>query len=312
MSVLITGSEGFCGQHLARYCVTLGEKVTGIARKIHSNQTNPAWDTIENDLSDTNSLISLLDQLRPEVIYHLAGTFDSSDPTYLYALNVQATIRLFDAVTALAINPVIMIASSGAVYGRMSSATKAIQEQNPFCPLTHYAVSKIAQEMVALRYHLSEKVRVIRTRAFNIIGPGQPENLVCSSLAKQIAAIELNRQDPVIRVGNLTPARDLIDVRDVVNAYWLVANRGESGKVYNVCSGRAMTVAECLDTLKEFSQVPSETIIDPTRQRADDIPIQVGDPSRITHETGWRAQISFRQSLLDLLNYWRERLQKES
>lgn len=312
MRVLITGSSGFCGRHLARLCQQMGAEVTGLARKANPNDAEISWHTIETDLLDRQSLKNWLERLRPARVYHLAGCQKSRNSPDFYTVNVQGTINLLEAISSVGLDSLVLISGSGAVYGRMQSEETAIQEERFFQPLTHYAISKIAQEMVGVRYYLAEHVRVIRTRAFNIVGPNQPDTLVCSSIAKQIAAIELGQQQSEIHVGNLQPQRDFVDVRDAALAYWLVSEKGQSGTVYNVCSGQATTIQHCLELMTSFSRARFQVKADTRNLQWDKIPVQVGDASRLTLATAWKPQVPIEQSLLDLLNYWRERLAKGS
>jgi GDP-4-dehydro-6-deoxy-D-mannose reductase len=183
-----------------------------------------------------------------------------------------------------------------------------IRESQPFRPASAYAVSKVAQEMLAYSYHARYGARVIRTRTFNMTGPGEPASLVCSALARQIAEAEAGKTEAVLCVGNLTPQRDFVDVRDAVRAYRLALERGQPGEVYNVCSGQAISIQACLDELGGLAEKGIRVEQDPTRMRPSDLPMSLGDCALLQQQTGWRPAIPLRQSLAELLEEWRRRM----
>jgi GDP-4-dehydro-6-deoxy-D-mannose reductase len=203
------------------------------------------------------------------------------------------------------LQPVILVASSSAVYGKPES--HPMTEDHAFAPLTDYGVSKVAQEMVARSYSLSRGTRVIVARAFNLIGPRQSEKLAASEFARQIALVERGTPGPV-RVGNLTPRRDYTDIRDAVAAYSLLAGIDDPADVYNVCSNVSRPLQEALDILIRAARVPIDVLPDPHRSKETEIEDQVGCFDRLRKATGWQPKISFEQSLLDLLDDWRARV----
>jgi len=171
-----------------------------------------------------------------------------------------------------------------------------------------HSVSKIAQDMLALQFHLSYQMFTVRMRPFNHIGPGQNIRFAVSAFASQIAQIELGLAEPVVYVGDLSAERDFTDVRDIVRAYYLALERGEPGAAYNVCSGVAHKMSAVLDRLIALSAHPIKVAIDPARLRPVEIPCLVGDFSALRHQTGWQPQIAFDQTLQDVLTDWRQRL----
>jgi GDP-4-dehydro-6-deoxy-D-mannose reductase len=183
-----------------------------------------------------------------------------------------------------------------------------LREDDPIGPSSPYAVSKLAQEMLARRSTLP---RVLVTRPFNHAGPRQAPSYVTSSFARQVAEIESGRRAPVLRVGNLDAERDITDVRDTVRAYRLLVERGRARRPYNICCGRAYRVSDLLDLLLAQSRVPIAVEIDPARLRPNDNPIILGDPSRIAEEAGWRPEIPMERTLADLLDYWRQRTNED-
>lgn len=187
-----------------------------------------------------------------------------------------------------------------------------IKETNPLRPLSPYAVSKVGQDLLAYQYHQSYGIRAIRTRGFNHTGPRRGDVFVTSNFARQLAAIEAGRQEPVIRVGNLEAVRDFTDVRDMVRAYWLAVEQATPGEAYNICRGEGITIRDLLDRLIELSGADVTVEVDPTRLRPSDVEILIGDSTKFRQETGWEPRIPFDQTLSDLLDYWRERLGREA
>jgi GDP-4-dehydro-6-deoxy-D-mannose reductase len=198
-----------------------------------------------------------------------------------------------------------LVVGSSEEYGRIAPGDLPIDEDTPLRPTSPYALSKVAQDLMGLQYHLTHGLHVIRVRPFNHIGPRQRPGFVAPDLASQIAAIEAGRQPPVLQVGNLEARRDFSDVRDVVRAYVMLLTHGKPGEVYNVGSGQSHSIQELLDSLLAMSRVPIEVQPDPARMRPSEVPEMIGDVSRLQTRTGWQPEIPFEQSLKDILDYWR-------
>ena len=311
MRVLITGITGFCGQHLARLCEQEGATVTGFARRPNA-ATGLPFRTIATDLTDADSVRRGIAEAQPDAIFHLAAAPPTASPEQTYRVNVLGTVNLLDAAREAGGDPVTVVVSSSAVYGAVPPERLPITEACPFRPVGHYGVSKVTQEMLAIREHLAERRRIVCTRPFNVVGPGQPPTLVWSELVRQIVAIELGRQAPVVQVGNLTPERDFVDVRDVARGHWLAGTRGTPGEVYNICSGQSLSVAATLRLLETLSPAQFVVTVEEQRVRRTEVPIQRGDAHRLTQATGWQPAVSIEQSLRDLLREWRERMQQET
>jgi GDP-4-dehydro-6-deoxy-D-mannose reductase len=165
--------------------------------------------------------------------------------------------------------------------------------------------------MLGLQYYLSHRMPIMRARAFNHLGPGQNQRFVAPDFAMQISRIEAGQQPPEIYVGDLSAQRDFTDVRDVVRAYCLIMERGVPGEVYNVASGKAYSIQMLLETLLKHSSANIRVVVDSARIRPTEIPVLRGDATRLYKATGWQPQISFEQTLLDVLNDCRERVQQE-
>ncbi len=316
MRVLITGITGFAGSHLAELLLAGGAEVHG-TRRWRSRMENIAhledrltlW---ECDLRDASSVKRALAEIRPDWIFHLAA--QSFVPTSWHApaetlsTNVLGQLHLFEAVRELGLKPRIQIAGSSEEYGMVYPDELPIRETNPLRPLSPYGVSKVAQDMLGFQYHKSFGLFIVRTRGFNHTGPRRGEAFVTSNFAKQIAEIELGLRPPVVRVGNLEARRDFTDVRDMVRGYWLALERGEPGEVYNICSGRCLSIREILEGLLALSHVRVTVEEDPARLRPSDVPVLRGDYGKFARQTGWEPTIPFEQTLADVLDYWRQRL----
>lgn len=321
MRTLITGIAGFTGIHLAEYLLSKerdGDNIDlygiDIVRDVNKD-AQPVLDkakVLNCDILDEKEMKKTVEEIKPDRIFHLAGlTFDPNShqsPEKFYITNVFGTINLLEAVRQLRINPLIHIACSSAEYGLILENENPIRETNPFRPISPYGISKLAQDMVGYQYYKNYGLRIIRTRAFNITGPGEKENFVCSNFARQITLIEKGKQEPTIYVGNLEAKRDFIDVRNVVKAYWLALDKGISGEVYNLCSGKAHSIGEMLNILLQMAKKDIVVKQEPKRMRPSDIPLQVGSFEKFHKQTGWMPTISLVQILKDLLNYWRQKV----
>ncbi len=315
MRVLITGITGFAGSHLADFCLDKEDiEVYGIvrwrSRTENIDQIKDKLNLMECDIRDAASVTKTLAETKPEYIFHLAA--QSFVPTSWHApaetlvTNIIGQVNIFEAIRELAIDPRIQIACSSEEYGMVYENEMPIKETNPLRPLSPYAVSKTAQDYLGYQYFQSYGIQVVRTRAFNHSGPRRGEVFVDSNFAKQIASIEKGKQEPVIMVGNLEAKRDFTDVRDIVKAYWLSLEKCESGEAYNICSGRSISIQEVLDMLLEMTDKEIEIQQDPKRMRPSDVMVLQGDYAKFHDATGWKPTISYKQTLKDTLDYWRE------
>lgn len=304
---LITGATGFAGSHLLEHLLADLPRVTAwgnpSGRGVGGGDPRVEWQAI--DLLDRRAVSEALAASAPSVIYHCAGSAhvgDSfSEPERALRLNVLGTHHVIDGVRAAGLPCRVLVTGSAMVYRQSERAT---DEASPIGPASLYGVSKLAQEMLALR---TTEIPVIVARPFNHAGPRQSPTYVTSSFAQQIAEIEAGLRDPVIHVGNLDSRRDITDVRDTVRAYRLLAERGTPARPYNVCSGQAYRIRDLLDELVALARVPITVETDPSRLRPSDIPITLGDCTRLQQETGWRPLIPITDTLRDLLDYWRAR-----
>lgn len=317
MRVLITGITGFAGSHLADYILANHPdvEVCGIirwrSRRENILHIEDKITLFEADLKDVISLKKSLVEIKPDRIFHLAAqSFVPTSwkcPAETFTINAVGQINLFEAVLSLKLDPKIHVAGSSEEYGLVKNDELPMKETNPLRPLSPYAVSKVAQDLLAWQYFRSYGLRTVRTRGFNHTGPRRGEVFICSNFAKQIAEIEKGKRDSVIHVGNLEARRDFSDVRDIVRGYWLCLEKGEEGEVYNIGSGKTYTMQAVLDMLLSMSKVNVKVQIDSQRIRPSDVPVLLADSSKFRKLTGWKPEIPLRQSLQDLLDYWRER-----
>jgi len=290
----LTGASGFVGGWLARHLRAEGDEVAAL---------DPG-----RDIGDAGALRGVLRAAAPDVVYHLAGLAHVGrsweEPGETFRVNALGTVNLMEAALACARPPRVVLVSSAEVYGRGDGTP--LGEDAPLRPVSPYASSKVAAEFVGLQAFLGNGLEVVRARPFNHVGPGQADSFVVSALARRIAEAERSGGGEV-RIGNLTAARDFTDVRDVVRAYRLLATAGAPRGVYNVCSGSAITTEELFKRMVAMAKVPIEPVQDPSLFRPVDVAVLVGDGTRLTALTGWRPEIPLDSTLLDTLDYWRER-----
>jgi GDP-4-dehydro-6-deoxy-D-mannose reductase len=259
--VLITGAAGFVGRHLADYLVGSGHTVFGTDQS--ARPPHPALkDFFQASLSDVNSLQHILAETCPDIIFHLASILKVDQPETFYVVNVLGTVTLFEVIRTMGVKPKVVVTSSSAGYGP-GLGTRPISEGFRTRLITHYAASKVAQEIIALRYYEAENLPVTIVRTFNLLGPGLSPDLACSAFARQIALAEAGRGPRKILTGDLRAQRDFVDVRDAVRAYVLVAFHDLAGSIYNVCSGEPVSMQDCIKTLLKLSRVPMDTACDP-------------------------------------------------
>ena len=318
MRVLITGVNGFVGPWVASNLLERepGTEVWGMAWGPSGREPltplAPRLRVVDADLTEPDRLGVILDDIRPDVVLHLAAASSVagswSSPARVLEVNALGQIHLFEALLEVSgkAPPVVVVASSAEVYGRVPKEHLPVREDAPLAPVSPYGVSKAAQDLLAWQYHVARRLHTVRLRLFNHTGPRRPPHFFASSFARQIADIERGRRPARLQVGSLEVVRDLSDVRDVAEAWRLAARHGAPGGVYNVCSGRGVKVGEVLRQLLALAEVDVEVEEDPDLLRPSDIPVLVGDPTRLRTATGWRGRIPLEQTLGDLLQWWRD------
>lgn len=313
--VLIVGITGMIGTHLSKFLQDEGLEVSGISRATSSsryfNDEKP-YRHFEGDIMDVKFLRDVWQTTRPDLIYHLAAqayngeSWKAEETTY--QLNIKGARNVFEVSREFTPAARIIPACSSAEYGIVPDEMIPICEDKvPLRPITPYGVSKSAMEMMARQFHLNYKMDFVLPRLFIHLGPDHPPVTAIQNFARQLAAIKLGLQVPVIKVGNLETARDFVDVRDGVKALWILAQKGISGEVYNSCTGKAYTMKESLDFLIEISGLQIKIETDPNLLRPSDEKLLLGDPSKLKL-LGWKAQIPFKQTLADIYSNWMNRL----
>jgi GDP-4-dehydro-6-deoxy-D-mannose reductase len=293
-----------------------GNDVIALVHPATSHQqlpNHPRLANIPGDLLDPSSVMAAVAEAQPNVIYHLAGQAypgrSWEAPAQTLAVNAGGTANILQAAVTNG-RPRVVVVTSAEIYGRVTADDLPLTERTPPDPRHPYGVSKLAAGHLAALYWERYQLPVVEARPFNHIGPRQALGFVAPDFASQLAAIKLDQHPPEIKVGNLNMKRDFTDVRDVVSAYLLLADSGQPGEAYLICSGKPVSVQEILDTLIELAAVEVEVVYDEGRGRPTDIPCLYGSYARLQRDTGWRPQISLRQSLADTLTDWETRLRK--
>jgi GDP-4-dehydro-6-deoxy-D-mannose reductase len=294
---LVTGAGGFAGCHLVEL-LSSGDGPPPSAPR-----------SAELDLCDAAAVRAFVADVQPSAVYHLAA-FSSpalswERPADALLPNVQMTLNLLEAVRHEAPHTRVVLIGSGQVYGE--PADLPVTEDAPFDPGNPYAVSKVTCEQLGALYGDAFGMRVVRLRPFNHAGPGQSDEYVVSSLARQVAEAEAaGAAEAILRTGDPASARDFTDVRDVVRAYRAAA--ALDGGAFNACSGRSTSVAELVEMVSTHARIPVRHEVDPARLRAHDARTMRGSHDRLTEATGWRPEIPLDQTVRDTLDWWRTRL----
>lgn len=309
---LIVGAAGFVGPYLAAQ-LSAENKMKVYATKL-PNEKFCAINVETYDLNVLNyeKICELLNMIRPDYIFHLAAQSSVAaawkNPGLTIDINIKGSVNVLDAVRELDYKPRILLIGSGEEYGHVCLEEIPINENNFLRPGNIYAVTKVCQNMIAQIYVEAYKMELVMVRAFNHIGPGQAPVFVISDFCKQVAEIEKGNKKPVIAVGNLSARRDFTDVRDVVCAYELLAEKGQAGETYNVGSGHAVEIRKVLDIIISQSNMNIDVVVDPDKMRPVDVPIIEADTRKIYKATGWKQKISLEQTIQETLNYWRKRI----
>jgi len=313
---LITGIGGFVASHMADYLLEKGSEVVGTSRWTEDlsrvAHIKDKFVMVPVDLLDLSSCLRCLSMHRPQYIYHLAAQSYVPDSFIYPAITIQTntvgTLNLLEAVRLIKdYDPIIHICSSSEVYGQVNPDEVPIKESQPFRPQNPYAVGKVGADMIAYVYWRNYKIKTIRTRMFTHTGPRRTMSSAESSFARQIAMIEKELQEPVVRVGNLESIRTIADVRDAVRAYYILVRECRLGEVYNIGGDRTMKIGDMLDYLLSLSSMRDQirVEVDPNLLRPADVTLQIPDSSKFKNETGWQPKIPFEKTMSDLLDYWR-------
>lgn len=305
MRCLVTGALGFIGTYLVDFLLARGDTVYGLDQQTKGHTPRQGFHLIQCDLLDRSNVFKSVAEIQPDFLFHLAAQslpqVSWQDPETTFCVNVFGTLYLLDAIRAAQIKPIIEVFCSSGEYA-VSQHNTPIDENYPLEPSSPYALSKIGQDQLCVLYGKAYQMHIVRVRPFFIIGPRKTGD-VCSDFARGIVAIERGLAN-TLTVGNLDAVRDFLDVRDALTAFWLVAERGIPGAVYNICSGQGFAVSDILGRASALSKKPFDVHQDSSRLRPLDEPIKIGDNSKL-RALGWRPSIPIDKSLEDILAYWR-------
>jgi GDPmannose 4,6-dehydratase len=318
----ITGITGMVGSHLADYLLENTDWVIyglcrwrspldNISHLLPIINNNNRLHLIYGDLRDTLSIDNAFKYSKPDYVFHLAAqsfpktSFDA--PLDTYETNIQGTTNVLEAIKTHCPNAIVHVCASSEVFGRVSKEKLPIDEDCSFHPASPYAISKVGTDLIGRYYAEAFDMNVMTTRMFTHTGPRRGDVFAESSFAKQIAMIEHGLAEPIVKCGNLNSLRTFADVRDAVKAYFmLVTINPIPGAYYNIGGTFSCSIEEMLNYLIKLSSVNGISIqTDPNRLRPIDADLQIPNTTKFKKITGWEPTITFEQTMLDLLNYWR-------
>ena len=314
---LVTGAEGFIGSHLVRFLQAKNWKVIG-GYGLHGRSSFPELPNltfVQCDLRNGQRVSQIINQYEPTHVFHLGAqslpTVSWADPVGTFESNVMGSLHLFEALRYMKRLPIIVSACSSAEYGHVPPSAIPVTEDQPLHPLHPYGISKVCLDLLAREYFLDYKIPATNIRLFNTTGPGKT-NDAPSDFVRQLARIKKGLQEPVIEVGNLSPHRAFLDVRDTVRGFYLAALRGKRGEAYNLCAAKTFKIADLLNTAIRLSGVTVEVKPVARLMRPSDERIIFGRTDKIRRDTGWKPVMSIEQTLSSMLSYWDEALSSAS
>jgi GDP-4-dehydro-6-deoxy-D-mannose reductase len=315
-TVFVTGIAGFAGSHLAEELLEAGYRVYGALHPkeslVHLYNTKSDIDLFRLDITNHAQVMSTLKRIKPQFVCHLAALASVwrsfEDMQNVFRVNFEGTINLLEASHQVGTLKKLLFVSSAECYGTISPINKTLTEDQPLNPISPYALSKAVAEQACMYYQSRHRLPVTISRSFAHTGPRQSIDFVVPSFATQIALLENSHKKPLLRVGNLSAKRDFSDVRDIVRGYRKMLEKGEPGRVYQLCSGRAVSIQTVLDILLKMATKKIKTKVDPTRLRKNDIPVQRGSNHRAVQELGYESRYSLKETLRNSLEYFRGRM----
>ncbi|MBP1157473.1 MULTISPECIES: GDP-mannose 4,6-dehydratase [unclassified Paenibacillus] len=308
MRALITGVTGFVGRYLAQNLLDNGYEVWGGTRKCPPYFINGVQ-IVELNLSRQDMIVNVLEDIKPDVVFHLSGqssvkySWDHIEETF--KSNVMDSINLLEAIKNSSLKSSVRVITIGSSEEYGVGAELPIVEEARTDPMNPYGLSKLTVGKIALLYHGLHRMDIIHARAFNHIGPGQSLGFVTTDFTKQVIEIENGKVEPVMYVGDLSSKRDFTDVRDIVEAYRLLNEKGTAGETYNVCSGVCIPIRGILDDLVSFSSSSIKVIVDEKKLRPNNVKEYYGSNDKLRKATGWKPLISISQSLHDIYLHWK-------
>ena len=308
---LIIGAAGFVGDYLIDHLLENGRWSISATKMEHETICKSNVDIFNLDIMDPKSVDKVLQTVCPDYIFHLAAQSSVANswknPDLTIDINIKGSIHVLDATRKLEQKPRTLLVGSGEEYGHVKPQEIPIKEDNAVRPGNIYAATKATQNMIGKIYTEAYGLDIISVRAFNHIGPKQQPTFVVADFCKQVTEIEKGIQEPVIKVGTLNVKRDFTDVRDVVNAYALLIEKGRSGETYNVGSGHAISIEEILNMILSLSDIDIAVLVDKEKLRPVDVPVIEADIRKIMKDTGWKPLIKLEKTINDTINYWRDK-----
>ena len=320
-SILITGISGFVGGHFTRFIANKQPDyiISGVSR------SKPAWDFVQNrdslldavtfyqcDLLDSKKINEMIGEIQPDYILHLASFSSVSqswkEPLASFLNNTNAFLNIVEAVRIQGFETKILSVGSSEEYGIVNEHDLPLTEKKSVAPANPYAVARVSEENLAQIYAKGYHLNICCTRSFNHIGPGQRDQFVVSSLARQFTEIAIHHKKPVIKIGAGSIIRDFIDIEDVIRAYDAILEKGVTGEVYNVCSGRGYSILDIVDALSELTHIPVVVEQNQTLLRPIDNPVLIGSYDKLRNATGWKPECPLEKSLDKIHTYWLNKL----
>lgn len=310
MRSLIIGATSFSGKHMCEFLRNKGQEFVGTVLDLQETSGKELpYDLVQMDLRDLPAIVQVLKEVQPQYIFNFAAQSSVElawkNPGMTVEVNVNGALNLFQAIRQAQMDPTVILIGAGEEYGRVDFNQLPTSEAQRLAPGNIYAATKACQTMMAQIYYKAYGLKLIVARTFNILGPGQSERFAVSNFCRQAALIERGAAEPVLRVGNLNIERDFTDIRDVVRAYWMLAEKGMPGEVYNVGRGEAPTLREIVEQIQKQSTVPFSLEVSRERMRPLDTPAIQSSIEKIRDHAGWMPEIPLENTVQDMLNYWR-------
>ena len=315
MKILITGITGFVGGHLVESLAALGgHSLAGLSRRDHWPDSLAHLAGLARlhaaDLLDSSRVEAVIRDMRPEWVMHLAGYANTGgsfkEPERCWSENLAATRSLYEAIARTDVRPRILFVSTGLIYGDPDEPGRPCDERTTLKPASPYAASKAAADLLSYQVTRNPGLEVVRIRLFNQIGPRQAAGYALPDFARQIAAIEVGKQEAIIETGDLSARRDVTDIRDVVATFPVLLELGKAGEAYNAGTGAVYSMQELLDRLLALARVQVEVRPKEGTTRRGDTAATLADTRKLRATTGWAPRIPLDQSLADILDYWRK------
>lgn len=310
LKALILGGAGFVGKHLIRHLRDDLKWDISVTKMKNEKVEEKDIKVYDLDIMNLSEIKQVMEQVQPDTIFHLAAqssvALSWKNPGLTIDVNIKGSVNVLDAVRFLSFKPRILLIGSGEEYGHIRPEETPVKEETILRPGNIYAATKAAQNMIGKIYADAYTMDIIIIRAFNHIGAGQAPIFVVSDFCRQVAQIEKGLIEPVIKVGNLCAKRDFLDVADVIRAYALLAQKGRSGEVYNVGSGKSISIQEILNLILSKSSHKISVLQEKDRFRPIDVAVIEADINKLQKDTGWKAEISISDTISDVLGYWRK------